>query len=141
MIEQTPCVRLKGVGNSLWLTIEPNTPFERIQKELTRLFDPLKHLAGATRVVLDTGGGQEDDARRRQIGTYLKEVFNLNEVLAPPEKTKSEEKLFRMNPSRNVISSYQHDTLLLAGRVRSGQNVHAKKHLVIIGDVLYLIHI
>lgn len=135
MIEQRPCVRLKGVGNRLWLTIEPGIPFERIQKELVRLFEPLKHLAGATRVVLDTGDGRESDGRFQQIETYLKDVFNLNEILTPPKKSSSEEKRLRMRNSRNIISPNHNDTLVLAGRVRSGQSVHARKHLVIMGDV------
>jgi septum site-determining protein MinC len=135
MMEQTPCVRLKGVGNRLWLTVEPGTPIERIQKELVRLFEPLKHLAGATRVVLDTGDGREGDDRFLQIETYLKDVFNLNQILTPPKKGSSEEKRLRMKNSPNIISPTFNDTLVLAGRVRSGQSVHARKHLVIMGDV------
>lgn len=135
MIEQTPCVRLRGVGNRLWLTIEPGIPFKRIQNELVRLFEPLKHLAGATRVVLDTGDGEEGDYRFQQIKTYLKDVFNLDEILTPPKKGNSEEKRLRMKNSRNIISPNHNDTLVLAGRVRSGQSVHARKHLVIMGDV------
>jgi septum site-determining protein MinC len=135
MVEQTPYVRLKGVGNRLWLTIEPGIPFERIQKELVRLFAPLKHLAGATRVVLDTGDDKEGDDRFQQVETYLKDVFNLNEVLTPPKKGRSEEKQLWMKNSPSIISSNHDDTLVLAGRVRSGQSVQAKKHLVIMGDV------
>lgn len=135
MIEGTPPVRIKGVGNSIWVTIVPDTPFELIQAELARLFEPLKHLANATRVVLDTGSGQASAECRRQTRDYLKDAFNLNEIISPQEKDKGEEKPFRMKQSRSIISQHHRDTLVLAGRVRSGQSVHSKKHLIIMGDV------
>lgn len=135
MIDETPSVRMKGVGDSLWVTIAPDTPFELVKTELARLFEPLKHLAGAARVVLDTGAGNGDADRRQRISTYLKEVFNPQEITTPPEKDDGAEKPFRMKNSRNTISQYRSDTLLLAGRVRSGQSVQAKKHLIIMGDV------
>lgn len=135
MIEETPSVRIKGVGNSLWVTIAPDTPVELIQAELARLFEPFKHLSGTTRVVLDTGACQGNDDRRRQISAYLKDAFNLNEIITPLEKDRGEEKRFRIKNSRSIISQHHSDTLVLSGRVRSGQSVHAKKHLIIMGDV------
>jgi septum site-determining protein MinC len=135
MIEGMPTVSMKGVGNSLWVTIAPDAPMELIQNELARLFEPLKHLAGATRVVLDTGAGRNEDQRRNQISTYLKDVFNLNEIVPPPATDSAEEKRYRLKNSRSIISHYHDDTLVLAGRVRSGQSVKARKHLVIMGDV------
>jgi septum site-determining protein MinC len=135
MIEESPSVRMKGVGNSLWVTIAPDASLECVQKELARLFEPLRHLAAATRVVLDTGACGRDETRRNQISTYLKDVFNLNEIIAPPANDGTKEKRYRMKNSSSIISHYRGDTLLLAGRVRSGQSVQAKKHLVIMGDV------
>lgn len=135
MIEESRSVRMKGVGNSLWVTIAPDASLERIQEELARLFEPLRHLAASTRVVLDTGACGSDDPRRNQISTYLKDVFNLNEIVAPPASDSVEEKRYRMKNSSSIISHYRGDALLLAGRVRSGQSVKAKKHLVIMGDV------
>lgn len=135
MIEETPPVRIKGVGNSIWVTIAADTPFELIQAELARLFDPLKHLASATQVVLDTGVGRVSADCRRQTTTYLKDKYNLKKIITPQENCRGEEKPFRMKKSRSVISQHHRDTLVVAGRVRSGQNVDSKKHLIIMGDV------
>ena len=136
MIEETPAVRIKGVGDSLWVTIAPETPFELVQAELTRLFEPLKHLAGSARVVLDTGGCEGDGDRRRQISAYLREAFNPAEILDPPERKRCEERRVRMKNPHGIMSHRRSDdTLVLSGRVRSGQSVHAKKHLIIMGDV------
>ncbi len=135
MIEETPAVRIKGVGDSLWVTIAPETPLEIVQSELTKLFEPLRHLAGAARVVLDTGAVRGDDDRRQQISSYLQETFNPAQITPPPEKKSGEEKHFRMKPSSGRILQHRSDTLVLSGRVRSGQSVYAKKHLIIMGDV------
>jgi septum site-determining protein MinC len=135
MIEQTPSVRMKGVGSSLWVTIAPETPVERIQAELDRLFEPLKHMAHATRVVLDTGASQGSEDCRRRISTYLKDAYNLKEITAPQDKAGGEVRPVTMKYARNIIAQHRSDTLVLSGRVRSGQSVSAKKHIVIIGDV------
>jgi septum site-determining protein MinC len=134
MIEETPSVRIKGVGNSLWVTIAPDAPFEIIQAELDRLFEPLKHLAHTARVILDTGAGHGDDDRRNRIRTYLKDAFDLRKIMTPQDESQDKEKRFRMKNSRHIIQHHS-DTLVIAGRVRSGQAVHAKKHLIIMGDV------
>jgi septum site-determining protein MinC len=133
--EETPSVRIKGVGDSIWVTIAPDTPFEHVQDELRRLFEPLKHLAGTTRVVLDTGAGPVSADCRRNTRNFLKKTFNINEIITAQEKEMGEEKPFRMKKTRSAITKHHRDTLVLAGRVRSGQNVQAKKHLIIMGDV------
>jgi len=135
MTEQTPFVRMKGVGDSLWVTVPADIPFERIQVELATLFEPIKHMAHATRVVLDTGSGKNNEARRLQISTYLKDVFKLKEISAPQEKERPPEKPYKMKYPRNLIAQHRADSLVLSGRVRSGQSVSAKKHLIIMGDV------
>jgi septum site-determining protein MinC len=135
MIEETPSVRIKGVGNKLWVTIAPDAPLDAVQSELTRLFEPLKHTTSNTGVVLDTGDGQGDNDRRRQIAAYMKDALHLDEIITPPERTSAEEKPARMKMSRSTIAQHRSDTLVIAGRVRSGQSVHAKKHLIVMGDV------
>ena len=138
MIEETPPVRLKGVGNSLYVSIAPEKPIDWVQAELARLFEPLK-LTPAARVVLDTGSGQEADDRYRQISAYLKDVYSLNTIVTPQQNTPETMQTVAPNRnamnSRNIISQHHGDSLVLAGRIRSGQTVHSKKHLIIIGDV------
>jgi septum site-determining protein MinC len=133
--EETPSVRIKGVGDSIWVTIAPNTPFQHVQDELGRLFEPLKHLANTTQVVLDTGAGPANADCRRHTRNFLKKRFNISKIITSQEKQTGEEKPFRMKKTRSAIPKHHRDTLVLAGRIRSGQNVQAKKHLIIMGDV------
>jgi septum site-determining protein MinC len=134
-IEKAPPVKMKGVGNSLWVTIAPDAPLELIKTELARLFKPLKHLAHSAKVVLDTGVGQSSDEKRHQISRYLRDVFDLNEIVTPKQKERDDVNRFKMKNSKPILSQYRNDTLVMAGRVRSGQTVQAKKHLVIMGDI------
>jgi septum site-determining protein MinC len=133
MVQEIPSVRLKGIGNSLYVSVAPDKPLEWVQSELARLFEPLK-LTPDARVVLDTGSGGQADDRHRQICVYLKNAFNLNEVALPDQNRTVSENRFKMNNSRSTISHHG-ETLVMAGRIRSGQSVKAKKHLVIMGDV------
>lgn len=125
---------MKGVGNSLWVTIDPDPPFDLIQVELERLFEPLRHMAHAARVVLDTGPNTNGD-RYRQVKAYLKETFQLKEIAPPQESKGGQAAQHTTKSTKGPIAQHRADTLVLSGRVRSGQSVSAKKHLVIMGDV------
>ena len=126
-------MKLKGVGDSFWVTLDPGEPAELLKEEAGKLFSRLKHLAVNARVVIDTGGGHDHlvDA----VGNYLKKEYDVGLVSKPPEKPSPAEARVRQ---RDADRSWEHrksDVLMMAGRVRSGQKVTAKKHLVIMGDV------
>lgn len=135
MTEQPPSVRLKGVGSSLWVTIDPKASFEFVKDELTRLFDPLKRIVTSARVVVDAGDNGQGETSYEQVSDFLKSTFNPKEILTPEDNGKDKEKRFNMREPSSVISQRGCDSLVIAGRVRSGQSVHAKKHLIIMGDV------
>lgn len=135
MTEQPPSVRIKGVGSSLWVTIDPEASFEFVKEELTRLFDPLKRIVTSARVVVDTGNGTQGETNFAQVCTFLKQTFNPKEILTPEDNGKDKENRIKMREPSSVITQRGGDSLVIAGRVRSGQSVHAKKHLIIMGDV------
>ena len=136
MNDETASVRIKGIGNRLWLTIDPEGSFELIQAELARMLDPLKHQTQGARVVLDIGADNGEHALADQIGRYLKENFQFDEVESPPKKNTSVENSSEMQDDRRKeVAKRPGDTVVMAGRVRSGQTVTAKNHLIIMGDV------
>lgn len=135
MTEETPSVRIKGMGNSLWVTISPHTSIETAQPELEKIFEPLRHMAHTMRVVLNLDGVKDQD-RYSQFSSYLKETFRLKEVITPEENDRLKEPRRTMTKSESpTLSPKNGDTILMAGRIRSGQNVSAKKHLIVMGDV------
>lgn len=128
-------VRLKGMGDGLCVTLDPEQPGEFIRSELTRLFQPLKHLAVNARVVLDFGEAEGDETLVDELGAFLKETFGVGSVMRSAKRRGASEDLVRQ---RDVDRSWHHhrsDVLMLTGRVRSGQKVTARRHLVILGDV------
>ncbi len=155
--ESTRPVKLRGVGDGFRLTLLPDHPFEELEKEIVTVFDRLRQLARGARVEIDTGDGG-NMALVTRIGEFLKEKYAVGsvseasekpakaepaeEVAAPeikraesPEKRSSLEARVR---KRDVDKSWEHrksDVTMLAGRVRSGQKVSARKHVLILGDV------
>lgn len=127
--------RLKGVGDSLWVTFDPTQPSSRLQSELTKIFERLRHLSVNARVILDPGEENGHDVLIGRLGTYLKENFDVGLVSAPPPKRSVRTEQARRRELSDSWRFKRSDVLMITGRVRSGQKIEAKKHLVLMGDV------
>ncbi|MFW6284352.1 MAG: septum site-determining protein MinC [Desulfosalsimonas sp.] len=139
MTIQQPPVKLKGVGDSLWITMDASLPPETLKQELCKPFERLRHLAVNARVILDPGETQADDALIDDLGAFLQQRFQVGRVSGPPKAkitaAVGEKGAETMHNSQNPWLHHSDDTLVIAGRVRSGQKVEARKHLVILGDL------
>lgn len=130
-------IKLKGVGDSLWVTVDTARPVEALQNALVPTFERLTHLAANARVVIDSNS---DDAVPEQLieslGRFLKERYQVGEVTGPQanKKNGSKERI-RHQDMGNAWHHYRSEALVIAGRVRSGQKIEAKKHLIIMGDL------
>ncbi len=137
MDEHKQAVKLKGVGDGLCVTIDPSRSLDLLKNELTTVFERLGHMAMGSSVVLDTETDEDHADLLVELGCFLQERFSVGDVSAPSKKTtrsKNEERTRK----RDMDRSWQHHSshvLMLAGRVRSGQKVTARKHLTIMGDV------
>jgi septum site-determining protein MinC len=135
---EDPPVRLKGVGDSLWVSVNPTLPIEQLKKELVKPFERLKHLAINARIIIDTGKDDQESNNRliEELGSYLKSEFQVGHVTKPtPPKRSVNKNRIRQQDMGNAWHHYRNDGLLIAGRVRSGQIIQAKKHLIILGDL------
>lgn len=128
-------IRLKGVGDSLWVTLDPAQPLDEIRRELTKLFGRMGHLAANARVVIDTGDSRSPEDLIRPLERFLKESFSVASVTTPPRKRPAGEERIRKKDMDRSWQYQRSDVLMLSGRVRSGQKVTARKHLLILGDV------
>jgi septum site-determining protein MinC len=135
MDEELPSVRLKGIGKSLWVTVDGTRSFNQLQGELARIFEAMKPVPANAEVILDIPESEDREDLVNHIGEYLKSHFNLGVTQPPGHPPKEAREPHRKIKGQRVIAKNFHDTLLLAGRVRSGQTVCAKKHLIIMGDV------
>ena len=134
-IQDKSQVRLKGVKDGFWVTLDPTLPKDFIEEELTRLFNQLQHLALNSRVILDIGDAENHQGLVEDLAVFLKNKYNVGFVSQPQR----EHDMMEDKPRKLDMSStwHQHhtDALIIAGRVRSGQKINTKKHLVILGDV------
>jgi len=137
-ISEKTAVRIKGVGSSLWVTIDPDKDPEFLRGELGRLFSAINLPSANARVIIDTGGAEDCGELTAQLSAYLTENCGVTEVSPAPEKVSPSKTGKERTRKRDMDHSWdeqQTDVLLLSGRVRSGQKVNTRNHLVILGDV------
>ncbi len=84
-------VKLKGVGDSLRITLDPSQPIDLLQNETGKLFEKLKHLAINSRVIIDPGEQGNHEGLIDNIGKYLKDTFGVGSVTGPTKKRSFEE--------------------------------------------------
>ncbi|PIE70239.1 MAG: septum site-determining protein MinC [Deltaproteobacteria bacterium] len=128
-------VKLKGVGEGFRLTVDPTQSRDVLEAEIRKIFDRLRHLTINAKVVIDPGGTEGYEYLIEALSRFLKSEYDVGQVTGPgrPRSAAVEEKR-----RRDVDQSWDYrksDVLMLYGRVRSGQKVSTRKHLVILGDV------
>ncbi|ACN13382.1 MinC [Desulforapulum autotrophicum HRM2] len=135
VVEDNPPVKLKGVGDGFWITLDPSMPESILKEDLVKLFERLRHLAINARVVIDIGGAKGYDGLVQNLSSFLKTRFDVGIVTTPPEKRSIPVERIRQRDLNRGWTSHRSEVLMLRGRVRSGQKIEAKKHVLITGDV------
>lgn len=135
--ESKPMVaRLKGVGDGLWVTVDPSQPPAVLESALNDLFKPLKQLAVSIPVVIDGGEKAASEDLVNRLGAYLQQKFRVGSVSAAKSaQTAPRQKRTRRRDLGNHWQTHRSNVLLMTGRVRAGQKIIAQKHLVLMGDV------
>lgn len=134
--ESSQAVRLIGIRDGLLLSLKPDTPLEELKQEIEKVFQQAGHLTRNAKIVLDWGNDLEYPELEQELAKFLIEKFQVAIVLRqeePPKETLTRDR----EPRRYDISrSWQRsDALVLAGRIRSGQNIEGRHHVIILGDV------
>lgn len=133
--DKIPAAKLRGVGDSLWVTIDPTRSAQELKEEINTLFQKLDKLSKGARVVIDTGKNEKNKKLFDILGKYLKENFQVGSVSLPPGNNANAEIRLRQRDLDRSWYQYSSDVLMLTGRVRSGQKINARKHLLLMGDV------
>lgn len=133
--DSTAPVKLKGVGDGFWIVLNPGVSEDVLKSEIHKLFKNLKHLAVHSSVVIDVGGAKGHDDLVKQIGSYLKETFDVAKVSQPPRRRSIPVERIRQRDLSRGWNHHRSDVLMLRGRVRSGQKIETKRHIIITGDV------
>jgi len=128
-------VKVKGFGDGLKVTVPSNLSFDEMKPLLEEQFTRLKKLTENTRIHVETDLGIPDSELVSHMSHYLKSEFNTGDVTGVQEKKDTG---FERARSRDVTRGWNNrgsDVLMMAGRIRSGQKISARKHLLIMGDV------
>lgn len=145
-------IKIKGVGDSLRVTVNAEKSLDLLKDELEKSFEKLQHLAFNAKVILDTGNEEGHDEVFKSLSAFLQDKFTLASITraeaiqpssdhqpqhhepAPVVRSRVEEKI-RLRDAERGWEFRKSEVLMIAGRVRAGQRVNAKKHLVVLGDV------
>lgn len=128
-------VKLKGVGDGIRVSLDPSQPISTLQTDLKIAFERLKHVAFNARVILEPAGQEDHTELIDTLASFLKENFAVRSVTGPARKRVGSEERVRQQDLVQGWQNRRSEALILSGRVRSGQNVTARKHLVLLGDV------
>ncbi len=128
-------VKLKGVGDGFWITLDPSHSEDVLKSEIDKVFRNLKHLAINASVVLDVGGAKGHDDLIESLKSFLMTTFEVAKVSTPPEKRSIPTERIRQRDLSKGWNHHRSDVLMLRGIVRSGQKIESRKHIVIMGDV------
>ena len=129
-------VRLKGVGGKLLISAEPGENPDDLLSEIQTLFGSDCQKFKNANVILDICGKSDennpDDRLFYVVGDFLKKIYGVASV----EKNDQNRKKKPLPKSEFVEPDhFGSDALIIAGRIRSGQKLSAKNHLIIMGDV------
>ncbi|MCG8643112.1 MAG: septum site-determining protein MinC [Desulfobacterales bacterium] len=128
-------VRLKGVGDGFWITVDPTCSIEELKSEIDTVFNKLKHLAVNASVVIDIGDAKGHDDLVETLRHYLINTFEVSKVTRPAKKRSIPTERIRQRDLKKSWNQHRSDVLMLRGRVRSGQKIESKRHIIIAGDV------
>ena len=130
----TPPVSLKGMGDGLKLTISPDLPENQILDRVSPLFSRIGKLARGARITVSAPS--RPDAVLAHLRHHLSTTFKVGEVRSDESvevRSPSERRRIR-EASRSQVPKTP-ETLMMHGRIRSGQRIESKGHLVLLGDV------
>ncbi|CAN2040529.1 putative septum site-determining protein MinC [Candidatus Magnetomoraceae bacterium gMMP-15] len=132
--EKSP-VKIKGVGDSLWVSVDTDQPPDVIEKELEALFKRLGHLTIQAKVVLDIEKKGKHQSLISHLRKFLKDRFSVASVIENEKPDPDKPKKPRAQDWKKNWRTKRSDVLMITGRIRSGQKIRARKHLVVMGDV------
>jgi len=146
-------IKIKGVGDSLRVTVDAEKSLDLLKEELGKSFEKLQHLAFNAKIILDAGNEEGHEEVFNSLSEFLQDKFTIAsvtkaEMIQPqsdhqpqpkyqesaPARSRVEEKI-RLRDAERGWEFRKSEVLMIAGRVRAGQRVNAKKHLVVLGDV------
>lgn len=138
--EEKPAIRIKGSGSGLLITADTTVPVENLTAELDDRLKRFNHLDENVPITLDLGEKSKHGSLFKTLSDFLKKNFGIDVVPKSgvrQQPTKLEDLPHKAQniPIEGNLNTYQANAQLLAGRVRSGQKIYTRSHLIILGDV------
>jgi septum site-determining protein MinC len=137
-----PPVKVAGVGGGIRVRFDPQAARGALREALDHAFQDLGRLASGAKVLFEAESGPPDPVLVRAMGEYLSARHRIGSYSAAPER-RPEPPRPPPEPSPDGpaecpppgAAPREDGSVVVGGRVRSGQRVVARRHLVVFGDV------
>jgi septum site-determining protein MinC len=137
--EKKTAIRIKGSGSGLLISADATVPIANLTSELGTRLKQFNKLDKNVPVTLDIGEKSRHGFLFKTLREFLEKNFGVD---VHPKYTPTQN-LSKLNDlskktKKNLegnLNIYRTNAQLLAGRVRSGQKINTRSHLIILGDV------
>lgn len=120
-------VKLKGIGKSLWLTVDLTASEYNLKTEVDKIFKNRDNISDKSRIVLDYDDIKEYSTDIvEKLGSYLIDSYGVAVTIMHPHKVEEE---------KNEHLSSTREVKIHSGILRSGQKLASDSHMVFYGDV------
>ncbi|MDL2286876.1 hypothetical protein LJC24_05550 [Desulfococcaceae bacterium OttesenSCG-928-F15] len=128
-------VSLKGVSDGLRLRIDRPLSQDQIQAEVIQVFERIRSIVVGAKITVDAGG--QEGWILPFLKTFLTTEYLVSDVVpADPGSVQSlESRANQQENSGNSSGGASGDTLMVCGRIRSGQHIQHKGHILLMGDL------
>ena len=137
--EKKPAIRIKGSGSGLLISADATVPIANLTSELNCRLKQFNKLDKNVPVTLDLGEKSRHGFLFKTLRDFLKKNFGVDVNLKhTPTQNLSKLNDLPKKTYKNLegnLNIYRTNAQLLAGRVRSGQKINTRSHLIILGDV------
>lgn len=138
--EEKPAIQIKGSGSGLLITADTSVPIDDLTAELEDRLKRFNHLDENVPITLDLGEKNTQKSLFKTLSNFLKRNFGIDAVpksSAHQHSTRSGDLPTKPHstPLGSNLNLYRANAQLLSGKVRSGQKINTRSHLVILGDV------
>lgn len=132
-MKKAPVV-IKGNKSGIRLVLEPNLPFDELQKEVEQKFEKSADFLGNAQVALSFEGRELSEEEEAMLLQSIAEHSKLD-VVCVIDNDKKREEYFAQSLNERLMQINSNSGQFFKGNLRSGQVMEFETSIIILGDI------
>lgn len=132
-MKKAPVV-IKGNKSGIRLVLEPNLPFDELQKEVEQKFEKSADFLGNAQVALSFEGRELSEEEEAMLLQSIAEHSKLD-VVCVIDNDKKREEYFSQSLNERLMQINSNSGQFFKGNLRSGQVMEFETSIIILGDI------